>query len=99
MKQKKSIVVVVLTIFFSFILLSGTVSAQSFSGYKDFRFGMKRNDFIPIVNRICKEDQYNNYKKYYEWSKTKDGSIEANQCYKIFGKYRKKIKVHLTIKL
>ena len=91
MKQNKSIVVVVLTIFFSFILLSGTVSAQSFSGYKDFRFDMKRNDIIPIVNRICKEDSYsynNIYKKYYELTKTKDGSIEGNECYKIFGKDR-----------
>ena len=48
MKQKKSIVVVVLTIFFTSILLSGTVSAQSFSGYKDFRFGMQRNEVITI---------------------------------------------------
>ena len=91
MKQNISIVVVVLTIFFSFILLFGTVSAQSFSGYKDFRFDMKRNDIIPIVNRICKEDSYsynNIYKKYYELTKTKDGSIEGNECYKIFGKDR-----------
>ena len=78
----------IFTIFFSSILLSGTVSAQSFSGYKDFRFGMKRNDFIPIVNRICKEDRHNNYKKYYELTKTKDGSIEAHECYEIFGKDR-----------
>ena len=85
MKQNKSKVVVVLTIFFTFILLSGAVNAQSFFGYRDFRFGMKRNDFIPIVNRICKEDRHNNYKKYYELTKTKDGSIEGNECYKIFG--------------
>ena len=66
MKQKKSIVVVVLTIFFTSILLSGTVSAQSFSGYKDFKFGMKRNEIIPIVNSICWGNRYDNYKKYDE---------------------------------
>ena len=88
MKQNISIVVVVLTIFFSFILLSGTVSAQSFSGYKDFRFDMKRNEIIPIVNRICTENRYNDYKKYAELTKTKDGSIEGNECYKIFGEDR-----------
>ena len=36
MKQNKSKVVVVLTIFFTFILLSGAVNAQSFFGYRDF---------------------------------------------------------------
>ena len=61
MKQNKSIVVVVLTLFFSFILLSGTLSAQSFSGYKDFRFGMKRNDITPIVNRICEGYHWTHY--------------------------------------
>ena len=70
MKQKKSIVVVVLTIFFSSILLSGTLSAQSFSGYKDFRFGMKRNEIIPIVNRICEGYDFTNYRKYDELTKT-----------------------------
>ena len=88
MKQNKSIVVVVLTIFFSFILLSGTVSAQSFSGYKDFRFGMKRNEIIPIVNRICKRNIFGTYEKYAELTDTKDGSIEGYNCYKIFGEDR-----------
>ena len=34
------------------------------------------------------ENRHNNYKKYYELTKTKDGSIEAHECYEIFGKDR-----------
>ena len=88
MKQKKSIVVVVLTIFFTSILLSGTVSAQSFSGYKDFRFGMQRNEVITKVERICKGLPWDPNEKYSELTKTKDGAIRGNWCYKIFGKNR-----------
>ena len=85
MKQKKSIVVVVLTIFFTSILLSGTVSAQSFSGYKDFKFGMQRNEVITIVERICKGLPWDPNQKYEEG---RSGAIRGNWCYKIFGKNR-----------
>ena len=88
MKQKKSIVVVVLTILFSFILLSGTLNAQSFSGYKDFRFGMQRNEVITIVERICKGLPWDPNQKYDELTETRDGAIRGNWCYKIFGKNR-----------
>ena len=87
MKQNKSILVVV-TIFFSFILLSGIVNAQSFSGYKDFTFGMKRNEIIPILNRICMGAYWDAKEKYNELTKTKDGAIQGYRCYSIFGKYR-----------
>ena len=87
MKQNKSILVVV-TIFFSYILLSGIVNAQSFSGYKDFRFGMKRNEIIPILNRVCMGAYWDANEKYQELTKTKDGAIQGYRCYSIFGKYR-----------
>ena len=90
MKQKKSIVVVVLTIFFSFILLSGTLSAQSFSGYKDFRFDMNRNDVIPILKRICKGLHWDANKKYYDID---SHFIVGNRCYRIFGLFRD---IHFT---
>ncbi len=85
MKQNKSIVVVVLTIFFSFILLSGTVSAQSFSGYKDFRFGMKRNEVISIINRICKGYPFDVNVKYKDIA---SHYIEGIWCYSILGQHR-----------
>jgi hypothetical protein len=65
--------------------LSGTVSAQSFSGYKDFRFGMQRNEVITIVERICKGLPWDPNQKY---DKGISGAIRGNWCYKIFGKNR-----------
>ena len=79
MKQKKSIVVVVFTLFFSFILLSGTLNAQSFSGYKDFRFGMQRNEVITIVERICKGLPWDPNQKYDELTETRDGAIRERE--------------------
>ena len=84
MKQKKSIVVVVLTIFFSSILLSATVSAQSFTGYKDFRFGMKSSEVISILESICEGKTWGSREKYQEG----DNYIEGKRCYSIFRKYR-----------